>query len=495
MTDSDHTRRWFILAAVALAQLMVVLDATVVNIALPSAQMDLDFDDDARQWVITAYALAFGSLLLLGGRVSDLIGRRRAFVAGVLGFAGASAVGGAASSLETLVAARAVQGGFAALLAPSALSILTTTFTDPVERGKAFGIFGAIGGSGAAFGLLLGGAVTEVLEWRWTMYVNVVFAAPAALAALRLLNDRRPTVRPRIDVPGVLLATGGLLALVYGFANAERHGWHASLTLTALAYGALSLAAFVAVERRSAHPLLPLALVRDRDRGASFLAIGITGLSSFAAFLFLTYLLQETLRFSPFETGLAFLPMVAMVMLTGTVASTRLLPLVGAGRLVPAGLAVAALGFASLTGFETGSSYAAAILPGIVISGIGFGMIMAPSFATATAGVAAGDAGVASALVSTSQQIGGALGVAVLSTVFAEAVSDFVPAPGSSVGVASAEAAVHGSTVVFWWSAGILTAGAFVTALLFERGRIGRLREDVSRVVDAPNALAPSRCR
>lgn len=471
MTDLHSARRWLVLAAVALAQLMVVLDVTVVNIALPSAQADLGFDDDARQWVITAYALAFGSLLLLGGRIGDLVGRRRAFVAGLLGFAGASAVGGAAPSFDVLVAARAVQGSFAAVLAPAALSILTTTFTDPQERAKAFGVYGAIGGSGAAFGLLLGGALTQLLAWRWTMYVNLAFAVPAALAALRLLANQRPATRPRIDVPGVLLATGGLLALVYGFANAQRHGWEAPLTVALLAGGAVALAAFVAVERWVSHPLLPLAVVRDRNRGAAFLAIGITGLATFAAFLFLTYYLQETLGFSPIQTGLAFLPMVAMVMVTATVASTRLLPRVGAAPLVPSGLALAGVGLASLTGIEPGSSYAGAVLPGIMGSGIGFGMIMAPSFATATSGVAPGDAGVASALVSTAQQIGGSLGVAVLSTVFAGALDNVVPATGTPAGVAQVEAAVHASTVVFWWSAGILAVGAIVTALLFERVR------------------------
>ena len=342
MTDSQDARRWLILAAVALAQLMIVLDVTVVNIALPSAQADLSFGDDSRQWVITAYALAFGSLLLLGGRISDLVGRKQAFVVGLLGFAGASAVGGAAPSFEVLVGARAVQGAFAALLAPAVLSILTTTFTDPAERAKAFGVYGAIGGSGAAVGLLLGGALTQLLDWRWTMYVNLAFAVPAALAAVRLLDGRRPATRPRIDVPGVLLGVSGLFALVYGFANAELHGWDAPRTIVPLAYSATALAAFVLVERRVAHPLLPLAVVRDRNRGAALLAIGITGLTMFATFLFLTYYLQQTLGFSPIQTGLAFLPMVATVMTTATIASTRLLPRVGPGPLVPAGLALAA---------------------------------------------------------------------------------------------------------------------------------------------------------
>jgi EmrB/QacA subfamily drug resistance transporter len=492
MTDPHYTRRWLVLAAVALAQLMVVLDVTVVNIALPSAQADLGFDDDSRQWVITAYALAFGSLLLLGGRISDLIGRKRTFVAGLLGFAGASAVGGAAPSFEVLVGARAVQGGFAAVLAPAALSILTTTFTDPDERAKAFGVYGAIGGSGAAFGLLLGGALTQLLEWRWTMYVNLLFAVPAALAAVRLLVNRRPATPPRIDVPGVLVATSGLFALVYGFANAETHGWQAPLTVVLLAYGVVSLAAFVALERRVAHPLLPLAVVRDRNRGAAFLAIGITGLAMFAAFLFLTYYLQETLGFSPIQTGLAFLPMVATVMTTATIASTRLLPRVGPRPLVPAGLALAAVGVAYLTGIDADSSYAGAVLPGIMACGVGFGLIMPPSLATATHGVAPGDAGVASALANTSQQAGGSLGVALLSTVFAGAVSDFAPAVGTPLAVAQTEAAVHGSVVVFWWAVGILAAGVLATALLFDRQSSSGQRPCTPRYSRAASSLSRS---
>ena len=466
-----HDRRWLILGVIALAQLMVVLDVTIINIALPSAQVDLGFSDESRQWVITAYALAFGSLLLLGGRISDLIGRKWTFIAGLLGFAGASAIGGAASSFEVLVGARALQGAFAALLAPAALSIVTTTFTDPGERAKAFGIYSGIAGSGAAVGLLLGGFLTELLAWRWTMYVNLAFAVPAAIAGLRLLVNQRPAERPRIDVSGVLVATGGLFALVYGFANAEMDGWGAPLTVALLAFGAVAMAGFVAIQRRVANPLLPLDVVRNRNRSSAFLAIGIVSVAAFATFLFLTYYLQQNLGFSPIETGLAFLPMVAMVMVSATTSSTRLLPRVGPRPLVPSGLALAAAGLVYLTGIEVDSSYAGAVLPGIMLTGSGFGLIMAPSFATATRGVAPGDAGVASAMVNTSQQIGGSLGVALLSTLFASAASDFVPAAGTPVALAQAEAAVHGSTVVFWWAAGILVAGSIVTALLFERGQ------------------------
>ena len=312
-----HERRWLILGVIALAQLMVVLDVTIVTIALPSAQADLGFDADSRPWVMTAYALAFGSLLLLGGKVSDLIGRKWTFIAGLAGFAAASALGGAASSFGVLVGARAMQGVFAALLAPAALSIVATTFTDPQERGKAFGIYGAIASAGAAVGLLLGGLLTELMTWRWTMFLNLAFAIPAALAAGRLLVNLRPPERVRIDVPGVLVATSGLFALVYGFSNAEMNGWGAPLTIALLAFGAAAVPGFVAIERNVRAPLLPLRVVGNRNRGPAFLAVSITGVAAFATFLFLTYYLQRDRGFSPIEAGLAFLPMVVVVFATG----------------------------------------------------------------------------------------------------------------------------------------------------------------------------------
>ncbi len=469
-TDPHHEHRWRILGVIAVAQLMVVLDVTIVNIALPSAQADLGFDTESRQWVITAYALAFGSLLLLGGKVSDLIGRKWTFIAGLGGFAGASALGGAAPSFEVLVGARALQGAFAALLAPAALSIVTTTFTDPAERGKAFGIYGALATAGAAVGLLLGGFLTELLTWRWTMYVNLAFAIPAAVGAAGLLVNVRPAERPRVDVPGVLVASSGLFALVYGFSNAEMDSWSAPLTIGMLAYGVVAAAVFVAIERRVASPLLPLRVVTDRNRGAAFLAVAIAGAAMFATFLFLTYYLQQGLGFSPIESGLAFLPMVVAIFATAPAAATKLLPRLGPRPLVPSGMAIAALGLVYLTRIEVDSSYAGAVLPAVMVMGVGFGLIMAPSFATATHGIGPGDAGVASAMVNTSQQVGGSLGLALLSTFAADAVSGYTAAAGTPVGLARAEAAVHGYTTAFWWAAGILAAGAIVTRLLFERG-------------------------
>ena len=312
-----------------IAQLMVVLDVTVVNIALPSAQKALGFSNDNRQWIITAYALAFGSLLLVGGRIGDLFGRKRMFIAGAIGFAIASAIGGAAPSFEVLVAARALQGAFAALLAPAALSLLTTTFTDPAERGRAFAVWGAIGGGSGAFGLLLGGLLTQSLSWRFTLFVNLIFAVPAALGALALLRSRESTARPRIDVPGTVTATGGLFALVYGFAHAQTHGWGSSTTVAFLVAGVLVLAAFVVIQMRSEHPLLPLRIVLDRNRGGSFLALGALGAGMFGVFLFLTFYLQQTLGYSPLKTGVAFLPLTGALVITAGL-STRMLPRIGA---------------------------------------------------------------------------------------------------------------------------------------------------------------------
>jgi EmrB/QacA subfamily drug resistance transporter len=469
VSSSQHSRRWWILALLGIAQLMVVLDATIVNIALPSAQEALGFSDDSRQWIVTAYALAFGGLLLIGGRLGDLFGRRRTLIAGLVGFAVASAIGGAAQSFGVLVAARAAQGAFGALLAPAALSLLTTTFTDPNERGKAFGIFGAIAGGGGAVGLLLGGVLTEHLSWRWTLYVNLLFAIPAALGALALLARQARDARPHIDVPGTLTATGGLFALVYGFAQAETHGWGSATTLGFLAGGVALLMAFVAIERRAAHPLLPLRVVLDRNRGGSYLAIGISGAGMFGVFLFLTYYLQQTLGYSPIETGFAFLPMLGAVMLTATMSTAALLPRVGPRPLITLGMVLAAGGMVLLAQLGVDSTYAAHVLPGLLVSGVGIGLVMAPAMNTGTLGVDEGDAGVASATVNTMQQIGGSLGTALLSTLAASAAGSFL-AGTPSTAAAAAEAAVHGYTTAFWWAAGIFLAGALVAGVLLRSG-------------------------
>jgi EmrB/QacA subfamily drug resistance transporter len=470
-SSQHHSRRWWILALLGLAQLMVVLDTTIVNIALPSAQKALHFTDGNRQWIVTGYALAFGSLLLLGGRLGDLFGRKLTFVTGLIGFALASAAGGAAGSFEVLVAARTLQGAFGAVLAPAALSLLTTTFTNPEERGKAFGIFGAIAGGGAAIGLLLGGLLTQYLSWRWCMYVNLAFAIPTAAAAMVLMRNERAVTKPRLDLPGTLTACLGLFSLVYGFSNAETHGWGAGLTVGMFVAAVALLASFVLLQRRVEHPLLPLRVVLDRSRAGSYLAMFIAGVGMFGVFLFLTYYLQQTLGFSPIETGLAFLPMTGVVMLSATASTAALLPRVGPRPLVTLGMAVAAFGMVLLTRIGVHSAYASDVLPSLLLIGFGLGLVFAPAMSTATLGIAAEDAGVGSALVNTMQQVGGSLGTALLSTLAASATSAYVQARQPSPAVV-AQAAVHGYTVAFWISAGIFLVGALVCGSLLPRGAV-----------------------
>ena len=462
-TDPHHAKRWWILALLGVAQLMVVLDATIVNIALPSAQQALHFSNDARQWVVTGYALAFGSLLLLGGRVSDLFGRRRALAIGLAGFAVASAAGGAAPSFGVLVAARAVQGAFGALLAPAALSLLQTTFTDPGERRSAFAIYGGIAGAGGAVGLLLGGILTEYLSWRWCLYVNLLLAVPALIGALSLLHNQARETGARIDLPGALTSGAGLFALVYGLTKAQTDGWGAAVTLGFLAAAVVLLSVFAVLQRRSDHPLLPPRVLADRNRGGAYAAVLVVGAGMFGVFLFLTYYLQQTLGFSPIETGLAFLPMVAVLTVTAGVAQTRILPRTGPRPLIALGMLIAGAGMAWLGRLGVDSTYAANVLFPLLVVGMGIGLTMATAMNTATLGVKASDAGVASALVNTGQQIGGSIGTALLSTLASTAAAGFI-AHGP------AAAAVHGYTTAFYWAAAIFTGGAVLCGLLLRGG-------------------------
>jgi EmrB/QacA subfamily drug resistance transporter len=462
--------RWTVLALLGVAQLMVVLDATIVNIALPSAQRALGFSTDSRQWIVTAYALAFGSLLLLGGKLGDLFGRKWTFIAGLIGFSIASAIGGLAQSFGMLVAARALQGAFGALLAPSALSLLTVTFAQAPDRAKAFGIFGAIAGGGASVGLLLGGVLTQALSWRWCLYVNLVIAVPTAIFALRLLVNRAPPDRPRIDLPGVLAASGGLFALVYGFSNAETHSWSAPVTVVALAASIVLLISFVAIERRSTHPLLPLHIVWDRGRGGAYASIALAGSGVFGVFLFLTFYMQQNLGFSPLTTGLAFLPMTATIVVTSTTVQTKVLQHTGAKLLVVAGMTLGVIAMILFTRLAPGSAYATHLLPGLLIIGVGMGAIFAPAFGTATLGIGRGEAGVASAMVNTSQQVGGSVGTALLSTLFATSAASYA---SSHVHLRDlhAIAMVHGYTTAFWWAAGIFGVGLLVALLVLPSRR------------------------
>jgi len=458
--------RWAVLGLLGIAQLMVVLDSTIINIALPSAQKSLGFSTDSRQWVVTAYALAFGSLLLLGGKLGDLFGRKWTFIAGLAGFSLASAIGGLAQSFAMLVAARALQGAFGALLAPSALSLLTVTFADSPDRPKAFGIFGAIAGGGASIGLILGGALTQALSWRWCLYVNLAIAIPTGIVALRLLVNHSSPDRPKIDVPGVLTGSGGLFALVYGFSNAETNSWTSPITIIALAAFVVLLVSFVSIEQRATHPLLPLHIVWDRARGGAYASIALAGAGVFAVFLFLTYFMQQNLNLSPLTTGVAFMPMTALIVLSSTTAQTRLLPRTGAKPLIVCGMVLGLVAMLLLTRLTPGSSYAGGVLPSLMILGLGMGLIFAPAFGTATLGVAGNEAGVASAMVNTSQQVGGSVGTSLLSTLFASSAAAFARSHIGTHNLAAA-AQVHGYTTAFWWASGIFAVGLIVAVTVF----------------------------
>ena len=468
--NPHHATRWLILGVIALAQLMVVLDATIVNIALPSAQQALGFSNDSRQWIVTGYALAFGSLLLLGGRLSDLVGRRPMFIAGLIGFAAASAVGGAAQSVDLLIVARAAQGVFGALLAPAALSLLTVTFTDATERAKAFAIFGAIAGGGGAIGLILGGVLTEYLSWRWCLYVNIPLAVIAVVGAAILLKRTPRDESATIDIPGTVVVVAGLVSLVYGLASAESDGWSSATTLICVGAGLALLAAFVVIERLVDNPLLPLHIVWDRTRGGSFLVVAIVGLGLFAVFLFLTYYVSLTLGFTPLRTGFAFVPMILGIIATAT-GFAGVVARYGPKVPVFVGMLLAAAGLVLFAQLDLDSSYAANILPGLIITGFGVGLSIAPAFSAATSGVDAEHAGVASAAVNTFQQIGGSIGTAVLSAFAASAASDYLVGK-SPTAANQALATMHSYTTVFWWGAAIFAVGAVICGALLRPGPV-----------------------
>ena len=486
-----HSRRWWTLVTVALAQLMVVLDSTVVNIALPAAQQDLGFSNADRQWIVTAYSLAFGSLLLLGGRISDLIGRKRAFIIGLIGFAGASALGGAAGTFGMLVGARALQGAFGALLAPTALAVLTTTFTVPKERARAFGIFGAIAGAGGAVGLLLGGVLTQQFNWRWNLYINVFIAIAAIiLATVFVTAGHRSGPRPKLDIPGTVLVSGALFSLVYGFSNAESDGWDSPLTWGFLAASGVLLIAFVLWQRRAAHPLLPLPIVLDRNRGASYSSILIAGSGMFGIFLFVTYYLETTLKFTPIQTGLAFLPMIVMLVISAQFSTNLFLPKFGPKVMVPIGMVIAGSGMLLLTRLGVTANYGTEILPALMVMGVGMGSIMPPAIQTATLGVDRHFAGVASALVNTSQQVGGSIGTALLNTLAATALTDYLAAHLPPTPGVVQEAAVHSYATAYWWSAGLFAFGAVLSALLYRRRRPAAAADAGAPAADAEPVVA-----
>ena len=467
LTSRPDARRWIALAFIALAQLMVALDATIVNIALPTAQAALQFSDAQRQWVITAYTLAFGGLLLLGGRLADGLGRKRALLVGLAGFAVASAVSGVAANLGQLVVARALQGAFGAVLAPTALSLLAVTFTEPRDRAKAFAVYGGIAGSGGAAGLILGGVLTQYLDWRWCLYVNVPIAAVAALGVWRAqaVSDTRPARWPRLDLLGVLLGGGGLACLVDACTEAVARGWNAPLVVALLLTGATALVLFVRHEARTDNPLLPLRIVLSRRRGGAYLCVALAIVGMFGAFLFLTYHLQVVLGYTPLQAGLAFLPLSAAALFGSGLIASRLMPRVPPRVLMVPGFVLAAAGMAVLTQLQVAAASMAYVLPAEILLGLGIGCVMVPASSLATTDVDPREAGVASATLNTAQQVGASVGTALLNTLAAIATRAYA---ASNPAAARGEALVHGYASAAVWGAGLLVVAAVLAAWLID---------------------------
>ncbi len=460
---TPRDRRWLALVVIAVAQLMTALDATVVNIALPSAQHALGFGDSDRQWVITAYTLSIAGLLLLGGRVADHLGRRRTFLVGLAGFAAASALAGAAPDFGVLVAGRALQGGFAALLIPTALSMVAVTFTDPKERAKAFGVYGAVASSGAAVGLLLGGALTEYLQWRWCLYVNIVIAVGAFVAGRMVLPSPPVLAGSKLDVLGAGLGTAGLAALVLGFSQAAPHGWLSVQVVAPIAGGVLALAGFLVRQARGPSPLLPLYLLTNRSRAGAYLAVAAGVVGSFGMFLMLTYYFQVVRHYSSLRAGLAFLPLSAAVSASAYGLGSRLLPRVAARALIVPGLLVAAAGLGLLSRLDPSSGYVTLILPAELLLGAGIGCVFTPAISVATAGIDPRSAGVAAAVANTAMQVGGSLGTAVLNTVAITATTTYLSDHGGADRVA---ALVHGYAAATLGAAALLAGVAVAAAVL-----------------------------
>ncbi|MEV2224064.1 MFS transporter [Nocardia vinacea] len=465
LEKQTSSARWWALGVIALAQLMVVLDATIVTISLPFAQQDLDISDGNRQWMLTAYTLIFGGLLLLGGRLADYLGRRRIFIVGLVGFAGASAVAGLAQNGAELFAGRALQGAFAALLAPAALSLLSVTFTEAKERATAFGVFAGISAGGAALGLIAGGALTEYASWRWCLLVNTPIALLALLGALAFVVKDVPTPRTGgYDVPGAVTVTLGLIAIVYGFSRAAEDGWLAGSTLGLLVIGVALLIAFVAIERRSSNPLLPLHIPGEINRGGAFLAALLIPIAMFAMFLFLSYYFQITLGYSSLKAGFAFLPFPAGIAISAGVTSA-LLPKLGPRPLMVAGAVLGVLGLVWLAQLSYGDSYAAGVLPAQVLIALGMGPLFVGMQTVALHQVEEEDSGVASALLNAAQQVGGAVGTALLTTISVQTAKTFAQ-NNPTVDNLMARASIHSYDVAFYVGAGFFLAAIPVIALM-----------------------------
>ncbi|MFI2210217.1 MFS transporter [Streptomyces sp. NPDC020141] len=461
------------LLVIAAAQLMVVLDGTITNIALPSIQNDLDVSAANLAWIVNSYALAFGGLLLLGGRAGDLFGRRRMFRAGIAVFTLASLLGGVASGEEVLIASRILQGVGAAIAAPTALSLIATNFPEGAPRNKAMGVYAAMAGLGSTVGLLLGGVLTDYLDWRWVFFVNIPIGL-AILAGTRVLADTEADRRPgRLDVPGAITGTGGLLALVHAITRGGEHGWTDALTLGSLAAAAVLLAVFLVLQSRTENPMLPLRLFRDRSRSGAYATMLFMGSGMFATFYFLTLYMQQILGYSPVRTGFAYLSFSIGMAIAATLGS-KLIARHSPRSIAGPGLLVAALGMLWLSLLEPGSPYATHLAPAMLLTGLGLGSGFVPMTLGAVSGVRPEDTGIASALLNTAQQVGGALGLAVLTTVSAAAANDrlddaagafhqAVASADPALGAQAAEALTHGYTAAFAVAAALFAAGLVVT--------------------------------
>ena len=489
--EEPYERRWLALGIIALTVLLVILDATIVNIALPAVSVDLGISAATQQWIVTAYTLTFGGFLLLGGRIADFWGRKRTYLVGAGGFAVASAVGGLAQNEAMLFGARALQGVFGALLAPASLALLTVLFTDTKERAKAFAVYGAIAGGGSAVGLLLGGVLTEYADWRWCFWVNLPVAIIAIAAAVPIVPESKAPGDTHYDIPGAVLVTLGLASFVYGFTrvaetsqqNAQPggsgdSGWTEPWALFFIALGLLLVAAFVLVEKRTRNPLLPLKLVLDRNRGGAYLTSALVGAGLIGAFFFLSLYFQQVLGYQPVHAGLASLPTTLGVLIAAGAASA-LAPRIGPKPLMVTGgvLAAAALFLMSLLDVDTG--FWELPFPAQLLLGLGLGFTFVPLSNLALVGAGEHDAGAASAVLNATQQVGASVGTALLATISVGAITNHVSdavASGANpqdptVGL---EAQVAGYTTAFTWASGLLLAGALVAAAL-----IRATKEDV----------------
>jgi EmrB/QacA subfamily drug resistance transporter len=484
---NHSTNRWLILVIACLAQFMVVLDATVVNVALPSIQKGLHFSPSSLQWVVNAYTLIFGGFLLLGGRAGDLLGRKRLFVAGVALFSAASLLNGLAQTSGMLIVGRGLQGLGGALLSPAALSIITTTFTEQSERTKALGVWSAIAAGGGAVGLIMGGVLTQLASWEWIFFVNVPVGIVTLLATLRFVPESRADLQHRtFDLAGAVTVTGGLVVLVYAIVKAQSFGWGSARTVGLIATALVLLAAFVAIERRSKAPLIRLSIFRVKTLTVANLVLLLVASGLFGMFFFASLYVQEILGYSPLKAGLAFLPVTGGIVVGAGIAQ-QLIKRIGVRNNAVLGIGLATVGLVLLAGIPVHGTYAGDLLPGLLPMSIGMGLTFVPITLMATGGVAENDAGLASGLFNTAQQVGGSLGLAILSTLAATRTTDLLRGlHGPALFAATTAAKVSGYRVAFIAAAIMLGAGGLILAATIRRRDV----ENLDVVELAPSAVA-----